>query len=84
MLCVNILVIVAWYNIDAAFYIGPVATWCCAWNPVLPRCSIGTEKAGLLLDVDRRYLWEYITGECVFAQKFSSVRIKKFVIASNR
>lgn len=54
------------------FCLGKKATWTCAWNPHHQRFSVGTEKSGLLLDVETRRLWElYSNKSDVLAQAFA-------------
>lgn len=45
------------------YNLGKKATWTCAWNK--PRCqfSVGSEKCVLVLNVERRTLWEYNTNK---------------------
>ncbi|XP_064603209.1 DDB1- and CUL4-associated factor 4-like [Liolophura sinensis] len=54
------------------FCLGKKATWTCAWNPHHQRFSVGTEKSGLLLDVETRRLWElYSNKSDVLTQTFT-------------
>lgn len=54
------------------YSIGQKATWTCAWNKHANQFSVGSEKCGLLLDVQTRRLWEINTynGD-VLCQVFS-------------
>ncbi|XP_023932145.1 DDB1- and CUL4-associated factor 4-like [Lingula anatina] len=40
------------------FNLGFKALWCCAWCQYTKRFSVGSEKCGLLVDVETRKLWE--------------------------
>lgn len=54
------------------FNLGSAATWTCAWNYNLKRFSVGSEKCGLLLDVETRRMWElYSEKSDVLAQTFA-------------
>lgn len=56
----------------AVYSIGQKATWTCAWNKHANQFSVGSEKCGLLLDVQTRRLWEINTHNSdVLCQVFS-------------
>jgi WD repeat-containing protein 21A len=56
----------------ADFNLGKVVPWTCAWNRLLHRFSVGSEKCGLLVDVQTRRMWEFFTERSdVLAQCFS-------------
>ncbi|XP_060070590.1 DDB1- and CUL4-associated factor 4-like [Ylistrum balloti] len=46
---------------DLEFSLGHKCTWTCAWNTQGQNFSVGSEKCGLLLDVETRRLWELNT-----------------------
>ncbi|OWF53395.1 DDB1- and CUL4-associated factor 4-like [Mizuhopecten yessoensis] len=47
---------------DLEFSLGHKCTWTCAWNTHGQNFSVGSEKCGLLLDVETRRLWELNTN----------------------
>lgn len=54
------------------YSLGQKATWTCAWNKHANQFSVGSEKCGLLLDVQTRRLWEINTHNSdVLCQVFS-------------
>ncbi|XP_052272376.1 DDB1- and CUL4-associated factor 4-like isoform X2 [Dreissena polymorpha] len=44
------------------YCLGRKATWSCAWNPVHNQMSVGSERCALLLNTDRRTMFEYNTN----------------------
>ncbi|XP_033735495.1 DDB1- and CUL4-associated factor 4-like [Pecten maximus] len=47
---------------DLEFSLGHKCIWTCAWNNHGQNFSVGSEKCGLLLDVETRRLWELNTN----------------------
>ena len=55
------------------FNLGNKAAWTCAWNTFRQQFSIGSEKNGLLIDAQTRYLWEiHADGSAIISQDFSN------------
>lgn len=54
------------------YSLGQKATWSCAWNKHANQFSVGSEKCGMLLDVQTRRLWQINTNNSdVLCQEFS-------------
>ncbi|XP_053377259.1 DDB1- and CUL4-associated factor 4-like protein 1 [Mercenaria mercenaria] len=45
------------------YNLGKKATWTCAWNRTKCQFSVGSEKCVLVLNVERRTMWEYNTNK---------------------
>lgn len=45
------------------YNLGKKATWTCAWNKAKCQFSVGSEKCALVLNVERRTMWEYNTNK---------------------
>lgn len=54
------------------YSLGQKATWACAWNKHANQFSVGSEKCGMLLDVQTRRLWQINSNNSdVLCQVFS-------------
>lgn len=63
------------------FNLGTKATWTCAWNANQGQFSVGSERCGLLLDVETRRMWElYSHNSNVIAQTFSDQVLLTYII----
>lgn len=64
------------------YSLGQKATWTCAWNKHANQFSVGSEKCGLLLDVQTRRLWEINTHNSdVLCQVFSKQVCSLFMLS---